>query len=303
MLPTSSSVTPRVIAVLGFLAAAAYFALPRAGKLTASSIPTVTLSNGLQMPIISAGLWEARKLVSNVASRSPMPNLHAQPGASACIPLLSQVEPDEATAMIPKAFDVGFNHIDASCVVYRNEAEVGNALSKYDRGGYFLTTKLDPLPTWSPTELVQKTTAQLEECLRSHQVESIDLLLVHWPLADCKTNQKVWGAVEAFYKAGKAKSSECPPRPLRAAASLIDLCAPQPLTKSARFCMLRVVSIPLLSQSASATSAALSSTASWRRRRCLQRSIRCYTTVRALTAAVARSGAAAHPRSRCLQAS
>ena len=61
MLPTPRSVITRVLAVVGFLAATAYFALPRAGKLTASSIPTVTLNNGLKMPIISAGLWEARK--------------------------------------------------------------------------------------------------------------------------------------------------------------------------------------------------------------------------------------------------
>lgn len=108
--------------------------------------------------------------------------------------------------MIPKAFDVGFNHIDASCIVYGNEVEVGNALSKYDRASYFLTTKLDPLPTWRPAELVEKTTAQLNGCLASHQVESIDMLLVHWPLGDCATNQKVWSAVEDFHSAGKAKT-------------------------------------------------------------------------------------------------
>lgn len=174
-----SAIAPTALAV-GICFAAAFFSLPQAGGLAEASIPVVTLNNGVKMPMISAGLW--------------------------------QVKPEEATAMIPKAFDIGFNHIDASCVVYSNEVEVGKALSKYDRASYFLTTKLDPLPTWSSAEVAEKTTAQLNACLASHQVDFIDLLLVHWPLGDCATNQKVWRAVEDFHKAGKAKTSKRSPR-------------------------------------------------------------------------------------------
>ena len=133
------------------------------------------------MPIISAGLWQVKKA--------------------------------EALDMIPKDLDVGFNHIDASCVVYQNENELGDALSKFPRKSFFLTSKLDPF-SFTADNAFPMSSEQLAKCLASHQVSTLDLVLVHWSPGNCAVIQETWRAMETFYKAGKARaigvSNFCP---------------------------------------------------------------------------------------------
>ena len=53
---------------------------------TSDAIPTVTLNNRVKMPMVSAGFWE--------------------------------VKPTEATELVPTALGLGFDHLDASCVIW-----------------------------------------------------------------------------------------------------------------------------------------------------------------------------------------
>lgn len=155
--------------------------------ITSSDIPTITLSNGVEMPVISSGLW--------------------------------QVTPEEAAAMVPMALRVGFNHIDASCEVYHNQVQVGEALSAVPRDSFFLTSKLDTGPPegpkkWPAATAYEQATSQLWGCVKSHGVSQLDLVLFHWPNSDCEEMQEEWRALEDFYTAGGARaigvSNFCP---------------------------------------------------------------------------------------------
>ena len=170
--PSGRAGHPRRLLCLSLAVALAALYHPRTA--TGSLVPRVTLNNGVQLPMVSAGLYE--------------------------------VTVEETSLMIPTALDVGIDAFDASCLAYGNQHELGHALEAYDRGRYFLTTKLDPLGGWNQANAYNNTLAQLDSCLTSHRVDVIDLLLVHYPKGDCATIQTIWRAVESFYNAGKAKS-------------------------------------------------------------------------------------------------
>ena len=116
-----------------------------AATLMPVEMPLVTLSNGVEMPMLSYGLWE--------------------------------VSPAEATATIPKALGVGFNHIDES-IHYGNQLEVGEQLRQWPRSSFFLTTKIDPdRPVeMTPENAYAQGMEQLEQCRDELQVDVLDLV-------------------------------------------------------------------------------------------------------------------------------
>lgn len=75
---------------------------------------------------------------------------------------------------------MGYRHIDTA-QVYENEREVGRGLkeSRVPREDLFLTTKpwLDNLSR----KAVPKST---DECLARLATDYVDLLLIHWPVAN-----------------------------------------------------------------------------------------------------------------------
>jgi 2,5-diketo-D-gluconate reductase A len=104
---------------------------------------TITLADGVRMPLIGFGTWA----------------LHGSSAYDA----------------IRYALEAGYRHIDTA-TMYGNEAEVGRALadSGLDREAVFLTTKLPPGQAGRERETISAS-------LRALGTRYVDLWLVHWP--------------------------------------------------------------------------------------------------------------------------
>jgi len=113
-----------------------------------------------------------------------------------------------AGAAVEVALGIGYVHVDTA-FIYGNQVGIGEALQKStrERSSYFITSKI-------PGGLGAKDAAEhLETCLKQLQVDYVDLMLIHYPATmDAKQaggkagRQAEWKALEAFYKAGKAKA-------------------------------------------------------------------------------------------------
>jgi len=94
---------------------------------------------------------------------------------------------DERTARstVEGAIGLGYRHIDTA-QLYDNEAGVGRAIaaSDVDREDLFVTTKVNP---WH--RHFDAIVGSVEESLDALQLDTVDLLLIHWPnpLADLET--------------------------------------------------------------------------------------------------------------------
>lgn len=80
---------------------------------------------------------------------------------------------------VEKALEIGYRHIDTA-QIYQNEGEVGAALvqSGLKREEIFLTTKV-----WNSELRPGAFEKSVDESLRKLRTDSVDLLLVHWPVA------------------------------------------------------------------------------------------------------------------------
>ncbi len=104
---------------------------------------TVTLNNGMDLPLVGFGTWQLRGQEAYDATRY--------------------------------ALEIGYRHIDTA-TMYRNEAEVGQALrdSGVARDEVFVTTKLPPERAGREQETIQAS-------LRALGIDRVDLWLIHWP--------------------------------------------------------------------------------------------------------------------------
>ncbi|MFW5956024.1 MAG: aldo/keto reductase [Halorhabdus sp.] len=93
-----------------------------------------------------------------------------------------QMDTATAYSAVSDALDLGYRHVDTA-QIYGNEAGVGRAIDEadVDRDAVFLTTKINPIH-----RTVDSIVESLEESLVELGVETVDLLLIHWPnpLAD-----------------------------------------------------------------------------------------------------------------------
>lgn len=129
---------------------------------------TVTLNNGVEMPILGFGVY--------------------------------QVGPDETEAAVTAALAAGYRLIDTAAA-YGNEQAVGAAISKSGiaRDELFLTTKL-----WvqdAPAE--QNTARAFDDSLRKLGVDYVDLYLIHQPFGDYYGQ---WRAMEKINSDGRARA-------------------------------------------------------------------------------------------------
>jgi len=136
-----------------------------------ANIPSVKLNNGVELPMLSLGVW--------------------------------QYDSPTAEAAVKLALQTGFNHIDTA-MNYNNQDGVGAALKGFNRTSYFLTTKV--VPVQDSASAYATTMKNLQGDLTSLGLDYVDLMLIHGPPKDCKANQEQWRAAEDFYKAGKAKA-------------------------------------------------------------------------------------------------
>uniref|UniRef100_A0A914QVF9 NADP-dependent oxidoreductase domain-containing protein n=1 Tax=Panagrolaimus davidi TaxID=227884 RepID=A0A914QVF9_9BILA len=158
-------------------------------------IPTVKMSNGIELPLFGYGTWQAK-------------------------------DPEELEKALTIALENGYRLIDTA-FVYGNEEIIGNTLQKfYDSGKLkrseiFITTKLPPF--FHRSGEVEKC---LNEQLKALKTDYIDLYLIHSPCPCKKDPEKpmfyfdsngmiveepidhleTWKAMENIYKSKKVCS-------------------------------------------------------------------------------------------------
>lgn len=105
--------------------------------------PTVGIADGVEMPLLGLGTWEATG--------------------------------NEAYEAVSTALALGYRHIDTA-TMYGNEQQVGRALAESGvaRDEVFVTTKLPPGRAGAER-------ATLEASLAALGLEHVDLWLIHWP--------------------------------------------------------------------------------------------------------------------------
>jgi len=128
-------------------------------------VQTVTLNNGIAMPIVGYGVFQ--------------------------IP-----DSQECTRCVIDAIDVGYRLIDTAAS-YMNEAAVGQGIkdARIPREQLFVTTKL-----WVQDAGYVRTVQAIGKSLRRLQLDYLDLYLIHQPYGDVHGS---WRAMQEAYRAGK----------------------------------------------------------------------------------------------------
>ncbi len=130
---------------------------------------TVTLNNGVEMPIFGLGVWRSKS-------------------------------GEETENAVKWAIEAGYIHIDTASL-YKNEESVGKGIrgSVKARSEIFVTTKL-----WNTDQGYDSTFKALETSLEKLQMDYVDLYLIHWPKG--KISIETWRAMEKIFQQGKAKA-------------------------------------------------------------------------------------------------
>lgn len=133
-----------------------------------SIVPTVTLNNGVKMPILGYGVFQ--------------------------IPDLAECE-----RCVLDALEVGYRLIDTAAS-YGNEAAVGAAIKRsgVPREEIFVTTKL-----WIQDTGYEKTKRAFERSLQRLQLDYLDLYLIHQPYGDIHGS---WRAMEELHREGRIRA-------------------------------------------------------------------------------------------------
>jgi diketogulonate reductase-like aldo/keto reductase len=105
-----------------------------------------------------------------------------------------------AQRLVEAALQIGYRHLDTA-QMYGNEAEVGAGLraSGLPRDAVFLTTKI-----WPDRFRAGDLERSVDESLRKLRLESVDLLLLHWPSREVPLKETM-GALNRVHAAGRAR--------------------------------------------------------------------------------------------------
>ncbi|GAA4672999.1 aldo/keto reductase [Streptomyces chumphonensis] len=135
-----------------------------------SSVPSITLHNGVTMPQLGFGVW--------------------------------QVPDDEAATVVTHALEAGYRSIDTAAV-YENEKGTGRAIasSGVPREEVFLTTKL-----WNSEHGYDSTLRAFDASLDRLGTDYVDLYLIHWPLPMFDRYVETWRAFEKLYADGRVRA-------------------------------------------------------------------------------------------------
>ena len=135
-----------------------------------TSIPTVTLNNGVEMPQLGFGVF--------------------------------QVPDDETTAAVTAALAAGYRSIDTAAI-YGNEEGAGRALAEsgIPREELFITSKL-----WIEDLGYEPTLAAFEASLDKLGLEYLDLYLIHWPAPESDKYADSWLALEKLQADGRVRA-------------------------------------------------------------------------------------------------
>lgn len=130
--------------------------------------PSVTLNNGVDMPILGFGVFQ--------------------------VP-----DPVECERSVRDAIDVGYRLLDTAAS-YGNEQAVGTAIKSHgvDRSELFVTTKL-----WVQDASYEGAKAAFDRSLNKLQLDYLDLYLIHQPYGDV---YGAWRAMEELHRAGRVRA-------------------------------------------------------------------------------------------------
>src|SRR6478735_8619174 len=137
----------------------------------ATTVPTLTLNNGVTMPALGLGVFQ-----------SP---------------------PEETAAAVEAALTAGYRHIDTAAA-YGNEREVGDAVraSGLDRSEVFLETKI-----WISDYGHDETLHGFEKSAAKLGVEQLDLLILHQALPSAfDRTLEAYRALETLLADGKVRA-------------------------------------------------------------------------------------------------
>jgi 2,5-diketo-D-gluconate reductase A len=139
---------------------------------TVGNVPLITLNDGNHIPQLGLGVF--------------------------------QIPPDETTAAVRTALEIGYRHIDTA-QMYGNEQGVGQGVreSGVDRGQVYITSKLN-----NGFHRPDDARRAFEETLSELGTDYVDLFLIHWPLPTRYDGDFVstWTTLEEFKADGRARS-------------------------------------------------------------------------------------------------
>ncbi len=133
-----------------------------------STIPSVKLNNGVQMPLLEFGVFQI-------------------------------TDAEECERSVTDAINVGYRLIDTAAS-YGNEKAVGKAIQRsgVPRDELFVTTKL-----WIQDAGYESTKQAFERSLRRLQLDYLDLYLIHQPYGDVHGS---WRAMQDLYREGRTRA-------------------------------------------------------------------------------------------------
>jgi len=135
-----------------------------------SSVPAVTLNNGVLIPQLGFGVY--------------------------------QIPPKDTRQAVLTALETGYRHIDTA-EMYGNEKEVGQAVRDFGapREEVFVTSKLN-----NGFHAYGDALSAFARSLDDLGLETLDLFLIHWPLPEVGDFTETWKALEEIYRSGRAKA-------------------------------------------------------------------------------------------------
>lgn len=135
-----------------------------------STVPTLTLNNGVTMPQLGFGVF--------------------------------QVPDEETTRAVSSALEAGYRSIDTAAI-YGNEAGVGRALagSGLRREELFVTTKL-----WNADQGHDATLRAFDTSLAQLGLDHVDLYLIHWPTPARGLYVETYRALEKLLADGRTRA-------------------------------------------------------------------------------------------------
>ena len=136
----------------------------------ATSVPAVTLHDGVEIPQLGFGVF--------------------------------QVRPEDTQEAVEEALEVGYRHIDTAAA-YRNERGVGAAIaaSGIPREEIFVTTKL-----WNSNQGYEPTLGAFRKSLNRLGLDHVDLYLIHWPVPTEGRALDTWRAFERVHDEGRSRT-------------------------------------------------------------------------------------------------
>jgi 2,5-diketo-D-gluconate reductase A len=138
------------------------------GELHMSAIPSVTLNNGVEMPLLGFGVFQV-------------------------------TDAEECERSVYDAIRTGYRLIDTAAA-YGNEEAVGKAIKRagVPPDELFVTTKL-----WIADAGYERTKQAFDRSLQRLQLEQVDLYLIHQPFGDV---HGAWRAMEELYREGPIRA-------------------------------------------------------------------------------------------------